>query len=577
MPVNKPVRVHRLTGLGELGLWVATQGKPATLQTQLRTEWQAAAEQTMGRFAEVATFSIVTPGMAGARSLSIGEAVQAATALLPLTFFSGRTADLLGLRDADDQSQCSTAQFEGWVAAATLKGLVHAWLVVDPLLFSEAGFAAPESAPARAPDAGLFAQPDLDVGTGHRRAGISVGIDAAWLGSTESGAQVATVELIRELATRTEVDQIVLLSDSGGVSRSVDGIPKVSALSWQAALAEGTPVVDILHRPYQPDLNLDYRRYHQVADCVALTVLDLIAYDNPAYHESEWSWRRYQSLFDENLCLADCVFAISRHVASRLEHQFAHQLSGPVRPIPLGTDHLSRDAAEVAGAPDSDLQHLDGTPFLLVLGNDFEHKNRDFAVRVFADMRDRGYQGRLALAGYHLDGGSTYGHELSGAGPYASEIVRMGSVSPAAKRWLLSHAEVVLYPTSSEGFGLVPFEAAALDTPTAFVAFGPLREMLPGVDACVGWQVRAFADHVFRLAANPAAQVTQIRAAGAALTWASHADLVLDGYRHMLGAGASWRTRSRSIPGVATRLHRTIAEYQYRVQGKLRRLTGRES
>ncbi len=575
MPINKPVWVQRSRGLGEFGLWVVMHGEPAALQTQPVTEWQVAAERTMARFAEVATLSIVTPGMAGERSLGIGEAIQAATALLPLTFFSGRTADLLGLRDADDQSRCSTAQFGGWVAAATLKGLVHAWLVVDPALFSEAGFAAPE--PGDAPDAGRFSRPDFAVGTGHRRAGVSVGIDAAWLSSAESGAQVAAVEMVRELATRHEIEKVVLLSDGGAVSRFFDGITKVSGLSWQAALAQGTPVVDILHRPYQPDLSLDYRRYHQVADCVALTVLDLIAYDNPAYHESEWSWRRYQELFNENVCLADCVFAISRHVAARLEHQFAHQLSGPVRPIPLGTDHLSRHVTEEIGAPDSDLQSLEGTPFLLVLGNDFEHKNRDFAVRVFADMRDRGYTGRLVLAGYHLDGGSTYGHELSGAGRHAAEIVRIGSVSPVAKRWLLRHAEVVLYPTSSEGFGLVPFEAAALDTPTAFVAFGSLREMLPGVDACAGWQVRAFADHVFRLALSPAAQVSQIQEAGAPLTWASHADLVLDGYRHLLTAGASWRTRNRSMPGLAMQLQRTVAEYRYRIQGKLRRLIKRES
>ena len=153
----------------------------------------------------------------------------------------------------------------------------------------------------------------------------------------------------------------------------------------------------------------------------------------------------------------------------------------------------------------------------------------------------------------------------------------MGSVTPSAKRWLLKHAEAVLYPTSSEGFGLVPFEAAAFDTPTAFVLFGPLREMLPQVDACVAWQVRAFADHVFRLVSNPAAQVSQIRAAGAALTWESHTDLVLEGYRHMLGAGASRPTRRAAVPGSATRLYRTIAEYQYRVQRKLRRLAGKES
>lgn len=101
--------------------------------------------------------------------------------------------------------------------------------------------------------------------------------------------------------------------------------------------------------------------------------------------------------------------------------------------------------------------------------------------------------------------------------------------------------------------------------------------MLPQVDACVAWQVRAFADHVFRLVSNPAAQVSQIRAAGAALTWASHTDLVLDGYRHTLGAGASWRMRRARVPGGAKRLSRQIAEHQYRVQRKLRRLAGKES
>ena len=97
----------------------------------------------------------------------------------------------------------------------------------------------------------------------------------------------------------------------------------------------------------------------------------------------------------------------------------------------------------------------------------------------------------------------------------------MGSVSRDEKAWLLQHAQAVLYPTSAEGFGLVPFEAAAVGTPTAFVRFGPLAETMPDVDACAAWQVRAFADHVFQLLAVPSRQVTQIRAAAANLTWSA--------------------------------------------------------
>ena len=526
----------------------------------------------MAGLAEVATISVVTREASGLESLKIGDMAQAATAVLPLAFVSGVTADLIGVREADDQSHVARAQFDQWMAAATVKGLVHCWLVVDPSSFREAGL--PPPAAAQVTNVVPFVRTDLAAGTRDTHTIISLGIDAAWLDNSESGAQVAAVEMVRELATRAEIERIVLLSDNGSVPRWFEGVAKISGRSWQSAMASGAPFVDILHRPYQPDMDVDYRRYHAVAQCVALTVLDLIAYDNPAYHESAWAWRRYQEIFDENVCLADCVFAISRHVATRLENQFAHRLSGPVRPIPLGTDHLAGPFDETDG-PEADLPGLAGGPFLLVLGNDFEHKNRDFAVRVFADMRDRGYQGRLVLAGYHLDRGSTFDRELSGAGPYGHEVVRLGSVSLVVKRWLLRHAEVVLYPTSSEGFGLIPFEAAVFDTPTAFVAFGPLREMLSGVDACAGWQVRALADHVFRLRANAGGQVSQIRAAGATLTWAVHADRVLDGYRHLMRASAPWRTSSREVPGAATRFGRATAAYAYRARNKLRRLTGR--
>ena len=112
---------------------------------------------------------------------------------------------------------------------------------------------------------------------------------------------------------------------------------------------------------------------------MALTVLDFIAYDNPAYHESIWAWRRYQRAFDESVCAADCVFAISRYVGSRIERQFAHRLSGPVWPVPLGTDHL---VPLSGGASTPDLsaatRPLESSEFLLVLGNDFDDTVIDF-------------------------------------------------------------------------------------------------------------------------------------------------------------------------------------------------------
>ncbi len=48
----------------------------------------------------------------------------------------------------------------------------------------------------------------------------------------------------------------------------------------------------------------------------------------------------------------------------------------------------------------------------------------------------------------------------------------------AEKAWLYAHAAAVVYPTIYEGFGLVPFEAAAHGTPCLFAPQASLRETL---------------------------------------------------------------------------------------------------
>jgi glycosyltransferase involved in cell wall biosynthesis len=537
-PVHAPEPafwVERLEGLDGWGIWVVCRGGSTVMQNPQFRQWLTAGEAYMRERAETASVAVSAD----------------------LTLLSGRTAELMGVAAGDDKSSCPAARRDQWLRTATLKGLVHRRL--DQ----------PQA------DASHDVQSGPAVDAPPLSSAISVGIDAAWLVGTESGAQVAAIELIRELASRTEISRVVLLSDSGAVPQRLAG-PKLSGLTWTAAQENHRPVVDILHRPYQPGADVDFRRYLQLGSCVAITVLDQIAYDNPAYHESAWWQRRYQQAFDEQVCLADCVFAISRYVGTRLERQYAGRLFGPVRSVLLGTDHLRAEHTPAVTAPTGPaIGALVDAPFLLVLGNDFEHKNRDFAVKVFAEMCDRGYAGRLVMAGLHLDGGSSYGHELSWAGRYADRVVRFGSTPNADKVWLLQHAQAVLYPTSAEGFGLVPFEAATLGTPTAFVRFGPLRETLPDVDACDGWQVGPFADLVCRLLENPERQLAQIRAASERLTWAAHVDQVLAGYRYMLGPRAPWRTRRRALPGWQVRWRRRADLFSYRAANKLRRLAGR--
>jgi len=520
------------------------------------------AERLFSAHPEIATLSVVSRVFAQPFGVNRTGMIHAACAAPPVCFLNSDVGELL---ESDHVSgELSVDALAALAAAATRRGLCHAWLVTD----DEPGVATL----ARGVVGDRIVLAPYDGGGEELARPLAVGIDAAWLLGGESGAQVFVFEMVKALVRRPEISRIVLLSHSGGSPEVLRGVPKVEARSWTDAVAR--PPLDILHRPYQPGADVDFARYRSVARAVALTILDFIAYDNPAYHESSFAFRSYQRAFDKQVCDAEQVFAISRHIGDRLQRQFAHRLLAPVRTIHLGTDHLGHDQAPETSATSPDLP---SKGYLLVLGNDFAHKNRDFAVKVFAELCRRGYQGRLVLAGYHLDAGSSFAYELAGAGTSADRILRVGPVPPDRKVSLMRHAAAVLYPTSCEGFGLIPFEAAALGTPTAFVRFGPLSETLPGVDACRSWHVGRFADLVLSLIDNPRAQLEQITAAQRQLTWERCATETIRAYRAMLDARAPWHAAMAAPvgPGPLGRLNETTREWLRRAGGRVSRLSRR--
>ena len=117
-------------------------------------------------------------------------------------------------------------------------------------------------------------------------------------------------------------------------------------------------------------------------------------------------------------------------------------------------------------------------------------------------------------------------------------VVVLPDVSSGERNWLLRHAAVVLYPTSGEGFGLVPFEAARFGTPTAFVSFGPLAELAGELPVqAEDWSPAALAGAAAHLLADPdlaRAQVEATLAAGDRYTWDRTAAVLAEAYRGLL-------------------------------------------
>ncbi len=373
-----------------------------------------------------------------------------------------------------------------------------------------------------------------------RARGLRILVDGSWLGSWEMGTQVQAVAMVQALARRPDVAQVTMALPAvlPAAARALLDGPKVDARADTGGNLAGLGPADVVHRPFQPDWPLDIGAWRREAARTVVSILDLIAYTVGSYHPSGGHWVAHRRTVRQTVGAVDGVVVISDDVALQVRRERLAVENDRLFVVGLGTDHLQWDA------PDSKPAALADTGrFVLVLGADYAHKNRDLAVGAHADLVRRGLDVGLVLVGPSVLHGSSAVAEAAAAGPtVGAGTVRLPNVPAAERNWLLRHAALVLYPTSAEGFGLVPYEAARLGTPTVMVPVGPLVDLAARLPVSAAtWSPAALADAAEALLWDPtlaAAQVRATLAAGRDLTWDATAARLVDVYRSLLARPA---------------------------------------
>ncbi len=374
------------------------------------------------------------------------------------------------------------------------------------------------------------------------RSRLWVTIDARALDAGITGTQRHILELIRALAATGSLRLRLLISDDTSPINVelLRSLPETELLPIDA-IDEATPRSTVFHRAQQvfgpPDLRLALR----LGERIVLNQLDLIAYRNPGYHASAKMWRSHRRVSRQALAAADRVIVFSDHTRMELlSDELAED--GRIRIVPPGLDHASpgdgRRPLGLEEPPDLPPDGGSAAGFLLCLGTDFRHKNRLFALRLFAALRERhGWDGRLVLAGTHIPNGSSLELERDFLGRHPQlrpAVVDLGSVDEEEKAWLMGRAAAVVYPSVYEGFGLVPFEAALSGVPCLFAPQSSLAELLPSdMAAIVPWDPRESADRAHVLLNDPAARARHVEALASSarrFTWAAAAAAMVEIY-----------------------------------------------
>jgi glycosyltransferase involved in cell wall biosynthesis len=405
------------------------------------------------------------------------------------------------------------------------------------------------------------------------QAQLGVTLDARALGGAVTGTQVHILELAFALA-RTGALRLRLLVwreriDSDTLEQ-LSGMPATEVLAVED-VDPATAQTTVFHRAQQTFSPADLAFAHDLGERIVLSQLDLIAYRNPGYFADAAAWEDYRRASRHGLSAADRVVVFSDHTRQELLSDALVE-EARVRVVPPGLDHRSAAEPHRPRGLGAGWDPSAGGGLLLCLGTDFRHKNRVFALRLLASLRDEhDWHGRLVLAGTHIPHGSSQEIErafLDEHDELRDAVVQLGPVSEPEKAWLMAHADAVVYPSVYEGFGLVPFESALSGVPCLFAPQSSLAETVSKDSASIlPWDPTESAAAAHALLTDEKARTAHVRSLAAAsrsLTWDATASAMIEVYREAAVApvrdGATLSRDAVARERTLTGNHETVAQ-----------------
>jgi glycosyltransferase involved in cell wall biosynthesis len=349
-------------------------------------------------------------------------------------------------------------------------------------------------------------------------------VDGACVTEDEhNGTQVVVTNTARALAAARPDSHVALAVEPRHMA-AAERLLRGSGVTLTVRRSHGdrTPY-DVAYRPYQAIDPSELDWLTSVAPRLIVGQLDTIAFSNPSYHPNVELFHFVRNLQRHMLRIADGVTFIS---------EFGRMTTQSECPeVPVNRLHVVGCGVDVSSNGTRTAPEGLAEPFIACLSATFHHKNRPHAIRTFAALCDNyGYGGRLVIAGpepYY--GSSDEQFALAGLRPQtATRVLHLGRVATETKWWLLETADLVLYPSVVEGFGLIPFEAAAVGTASLSFRGSGLAEILGENDALLTtWDADRWAERAAALlhdSRRREALVASVQAIGNKHRWADVAE-----------------------------------------------------
>lgn len=310
--------------------------------------------------------------------------------------------------------------------------------------------------------------------------------------------------------------------------------PPVKNILWHQATLPGLARehrLDVLHVP-------SYRRMLWPRPCRLVSTIHDLA---PFHVSGKYDWKRmiYGRVIARQLARRQHkIIAISQNTANDIATFFGLR-SGQVSVIYNGIEHNRFFPEDRAAAKQKVFrQYRLERPFFLYVAR-LEHpgKNHVRLITAFNQFKSAASSDwQLALAGSDWHGASSI-HQAIRASPFATDIRALGFVPDDALPDLYRAANIFVYPSLYEGFGLPPLEAMACGCPVICSRNGSLGEVVADAAALVEAEdANSIAKELARIA-HDAGEQARLRTAGLArareFDWKKTASATLKAYQNV--------------------------------------------
>lgn len=294
------------------------------------------------------------------------------------------------------------------------------------------------------------------------RAPLAVAIDGHCLGHQQTGNETYTRNLILALVARQDPDLRVVALHTGG-----------APAEWAPFARHVWPHNPLIRIPFslpwtlwRSQVDLAHFNYVMppICPCPAVVTVHDISYEIFPDYFHPLALRRMKLMIPASARRAVEVLTVSE--ASKREMVERYRLD----PERVTVTHLAVSAAFRVIADAQQLAAVTARfaitgPFILAVGNLQPRKNLPRLLEVFARLRKAGrISHRLVLVGQKAWKGQTILAEIERLG-IADAVTLTGYVSDEELVALYNRAEVFVYPSVYEGFGLPILESMACGTP----------------------------------------------------------------------------------------------------------------